>query len=272
MKFLLVLFFIFPSQVFSQPRKIIHRVSYLNKKICNSDNKHCKKQTSKYVEACSEVGDYYYSIKQYGKAIFYYSKPMDINLDGHGKISWYDDFDLAGKTAYLNVFEKLGKMYYYGLGIKSDTLASLSLLTEIIYAYSKEKRSEFSRMLFDNDDPTFGEKILPVKNGKMEIFINPFYLHDSSLFESLIIIMKNVHDSLTKDPDLICEISITDNNNFTHSEWRINLGYRLLTKLRETDKLLMSQINIVDGECQSCYSEMSGVPVQYLTIELKKRK
>lgn len=266
----LILLLSFPIGLLSQPPKIVRKIAYVKKGLCQTDSKNCRKNTDEYIRACSDVGDYYYSLKKFNKAIRFYSIARKINLDGHGKFGLYD-MSPAGKAAYLHTYEKSGVMDLKGLGTKPDTLSALYNLTEYIYAFSKEKRSEFSKILFKSDNPVLDTANFSGTDSAMDIFINPFYMDESSLLVSLDKYMQKIYSRLNRENNLICELSLT-NAFIASSEWRSNLGIILLRRLQEANKKLIPKFFIVDSKCLNCFVEINGIPVQYLTLTLKRKQ
>ena len=129
-----------------------------------------------YANACILLGDYYYQEKKYEQAIKAYRNLADFS-ETHD-----DDFssNYGGKFVekYSIALEKVGLMYFNGIGMKKDASEALYYLNRHPNHFMREKRLLFSTLFFSNQISyiKFSEK---QADTILKLAINPFLIYDT---------------------------------------------------------------------------------------------
>ena len=135
-------------------------------------------QNLKFAVACDSLGDYYYSQRQFSKALDVYKKVAD--LQGHHADGDFEEDDTLFAQKHCIALEKVGKMLLLGLGVPADTIEAYSYLDRHPNNFSNEKRYEFSQLFFSHTKPMIIHDRINNQGDTLEIIlINPFLIYDT---------------------------------------------------------------------------------------------
>ncbi|MFT3981376.1 MAG: hypothetical protein QM687_12950 [Ferruginibacter sp.] len=189
-----------PEPAFGEEKRII------KKGFCYKPGKKCLQQTSDYIIACKKLGDYYFTEKQYQKAIEFYDLVNEINLDGHGEV-YVDQLEGTTLTAYKSILEKLGSIYFEGLGVEKNKATAAYYYNKQPSPLTEEELEKFSFKIFE--EVFYYKKLDSLSNDSTTSFlINPFFLTDTRKMGAVNSIIKQIDASVSSDSSAIATFLI----------------------------------------------------------------
>ena len=213
------------------------------------DNRTIKKQF-RYINACEALGDYYHSLNQNKKAIYYYELVAD--LDGH--ILSDEQMELRDKVSL-----KVGDIYFAGRGIKKDLPSSIRYHSKALIGKSSSLKDHYSKLYFDNTDPIF---ILNARPFDTTTYAVNLLNIDKPLSKKLKEYLLPLINKLNSDTLLKCRITVgilplglTEENQ--------GLVYRSLINIQDYLKKKIVVPNRIDAEV-----EIPGEICQYKSFKL----